>query len=231
MWLDASDSSTITASGSNVTQWRDKSGNGAHIATPGTSPTTGNVGPNGLNVTDWNTSVLNTASAAVNMSNGAMTFFAVLKWDTINVDAAGICYAINTVPSLDINTFVFERRTTNRIQVVTGTGSGSFNGANFKEQYFSSSDTSSYHKIVVRRDRTNGLRISFDGSSQTLTTNGGTCPDANFLTTSTTAWKVSVGVRAGNASFDGKLAEMGIYNTAISDSDVTALETYLARWF
>jgi len=31
LWLDASDSSTITESGGSVSQWDDKSGNGNHI--------------------------------------------------------------------------------------------------------------------------------------------------------------------------------------------------------
>ena len=38
LWLDAADSSTLTLSGSNVTQWRDKSGNGNN-ATSGVNPT------------------------------------------------------------------------------------------------------------------------------------------------------------------------------------------------
>jgi hypothetical protein len=40
VWLDAADSATFTLSGSNVTQWRDKSGNANHFSTlAGTSPT------------------------------------------------------------------------------------------------------------------------------------------------------------------------------------------------
>jgi hypothetical protein len=40
IWLDAADSATFTLSGSNVTQWRDKSGNANHFSTlAGTSPT------------------------------------------------------------------------------------------------------------------------------------------------------------------------------------------------
>jgi hypothetical protein len=34
LWLDAADLSTITASGSRVSQWRDKSGNGRHWSQP-----------------------------------------------------------------------------------------------------------------------------------------------------------------------------------------------------
>lgn len=229
-WLDASDTATITATGVNITQWNDKSGNAANVTNSGTSPTTSNVGPNSLNVTDWTSATMVTGTGAVVMTPHEMTFWAVLKWDSISTDAAGIMDCVNTIPSLDINTFVFERRTGNKVQAVTGTGSGTFAGGNFKEQYFTDSDTTNYHKIVIRRDRTNGLRMSFDGSSKTLTTGGGTCADSDFLITSTTAWKLTMGNRAG-VTFDGKIAEIGMYNVAISDADVTTLESYLSRWF
>lgn len=32
LWLDADDAATITLNGSNVSQWRDKSGNGWHMS-------------------------------------------------------------------------------------------------------------------------------------------------------------------------------------------------------
>ncbi len=229
-WLDASDTATITATGANITQWNDKSGNSANVTNSGTSPTTGNSGPHSMNVTDWTGATMVTGTGAISMTPHEMTYFAVLKWDTITTDAAGIMDCVNTVPSLDINTFVFERRTGGHVQAVTGTGSGSFAGGNFKEQYFIDTDTTNYHKIVIRRDRTNGLRISFDGSSKSLTTNSGTCADSDFLITSTTAWKIQMGNRSG-VTFDGKLAETGMYNVAISDANVTLLESYLSRWF
>ena len=42
-WWDAADDSTVTLSGSNVTQWRDKSGNDLHMAPNGTGPTRSNT--------------------------------------------------------------------------------------------------------------------------------------------------------------------------------------------
>jgi len=45
LWLDADDASTLTMSGSNVTQWDDKSGNARHFSqgTASLQPTTGTV--------------------------------------------------------------------------------------------------------------------------------------------------------------------------------------------
>jgi len=52
LWLDASDTSTITESGGAVSQWDDKSGNGNDVtqATASAQPTTGSTTINGLNV-------------------------------------------------------------------------------------------------------------------------------------------------------------------------------------
>lgn len=52
IWLDASDTSTITESGGDVSQWNDKSGNNRHFTQAvGTSqPKTGTTTQNGLNV-------------------------------------------------------------------------------------------------------------------------------------------------------------------------------------
>ena len=52
LWLDASDTTTITDSGGAVSEWRDKSGNGYAFtqATGGAQPTTGTTTQNGLNV-------------------------------------------------------------------------------------------------------------------------------------------------------------------------------------
>ena len=57
LWLDAADTTTITASGSplRVSQWNDKSGNGRNVTqgTGGSQPATGTQTLNGLNVIDF----------------------------------------------------------------------------------------------------------------------------------------------------------------------------------
>lgn len=55
LWLDASDTSTITESGGAVSQWDDKSGNDYHAtqSTGANQPTTGTRTQNGLNALDF----------------------------------------------------------------------------------------------------------------------------------------------------------------------------------
>ena len=55
LWLDASDTSSISSDTSNlVSQWNDKSGNNYHATAPsGAEPTTGSANINGKNVLSW----------------------------------------------------------------------------------------------------------------------------------------------------------------------------------
>ena len=54
LWLDATDSTTITHTSNLVTQWNDKSGNGYNAtAASGEEPTTGSSTINGKNVLTW----------------------------------------------------------------------------------------------------------------------------------------------------------------------------------
>jgi hypothetical protein len=64
LWLDASDTSTITASGGAVSQWNDKSGLGRNVsqATGSLQPTTGANTQNGLNVLTLSGDLLRTAT-------------------------------------------------------------------------------------------------------------------------------------------------------------------------
>lgn len=67
VWLDAADSSSITASGGLVTGWADKSGNANHMTAAGSArPTTGATTQNSLNVLDFNgTSTVLESAASV----------------------------------------------------------------------------------------------------------------------------------------------------------------------
>ena len=54
LWYDAADADTITSSGSDLTAWNDKSGNGDDLSTStGSEPQTGTRTLNGLNVVDF----------------------------------------------------------------------------------------------------------------------------------------------------------------------------------
>ena len=64
LWLDASDTATITAVGGAVSQWDDKSGNGRHVTqgVAAAQPITGSATLNGRNVIEFQSDYLTAAS-------------------------------------------------------------------------------------------------------------------------------------------------------------------------
>jgi hypothetical protein len=82
LWLDASDASTISATGGLVDQWRDKSGNGRNFTgTTTTRPTTGASTQNGLNVLDFDGDYLTSASSAA-------------TWNFLHDSTGWSCFAV-----------------------------------------------------------------------------------------------------------------------------------------
>jgi hypothetical protein len=80
LWLDASDATTLTVSGSSVSAWADKSGNGYNVSqgTSAAQPTTGLETQNGLNVLSFDgTKGMRTANGDLNVPT--LTAFVVCK--------------------------------------------------------------------------------------------------------------------------------------------------------
>jgi hypothetical protein len=85
LWLDASDTSTITESGGAVSQWDDKSGNGYNLTqgTAAAQPKSGTATLNGLNVIEYdgaNTQWMRNASMP--WAGVSLTLFAVYEIPT-----------------------------------------------------------------------------------------------------------------------------------------------------
>jgi len=78
-WWDAADDSTVTLSGSNVTQWRDKSGNSNHMSVPSSysGPTRGNT-LNSKKVLTFTQS--NGLESTLNLSSSNYTVFGVSRY-------------------------------------------------------------------------------------------------------------------------------------------------------
>ena len=113
IWLDGSDSTSITlSSGTNISQWSDKSGfsNHAQVRT-GTATLTANAKNNLSGVTFGGSAILSNASTILSMSTHS--FFLVAK-ETTHVDYAGFVSFLPSIPnslnaapqSNDFNTFV-----------------------------------------------------------------------------------------------------------------------------
>ena len=202
LWLDAADASTLTLSGSSVTAWNDKSGNGRH-ATGGVSPTRAT---NGV-VFNGTSQYLATTYSAVPT---AETFFGVATW-TGTVDRN---YCI-------IGTSAWDGRNFN-VQQYSGTvrivkwdrwgvaGYAPTTGVQPNVQFLAS-----------------GI---FTGSSGQTAFNGGSLSASqNFSFAGSGTTNIGAGVLADY--FSGTINEVIVYSTVLTDADRQQVEGYLAwKW-
>jgi hypothetical protein len=107
LWLDASDTTTITESGGSVSQWNDKSGNGRDFvqATAGSQPSTGTITLNNKNVISFfsgRTLVSNAAASTWNfMHNGESNIIAMV-WRTTSSNPNALMVMASTA-NIDAN--------------------------------------------------------------------------------------------------------------------------------
>jgi hypothetical protein len=91
VWYDASDSSTVTTSANNITEWRDKSGNNNHL-TPATLiyPTYNTRTQKGLNVVNFPTQGAYIKKSSATIQNNSQTWFMVCQIDNTYGNGASI---------------------------------------------------------------------------------------------------------------------------------------------
>ena len=112
LWLDAADTTTLTLSGSNVTQWNDKSGNAKHFTSSG-NPTSGNTTLGGYNI-------LNLTGGG-SFSNASYTLPAVYSMFIVAYTSAS---GLRTLLSASTDVYILVRMG----GILWGTGTGGWNG-------------------------------------------------------------------------------------------------------
>lgn len=210
LWLDASDTGTITESGGSVSQWDDKSGNSNH-ATQGTGssqPTTGTRTINSLNVLDWSTDYMSLTSA-ISRTSG-YTILVVGNGDDFSADVraftgsstgAGFVFRVDDGP---INLEIVRRN-----QAVLLTGSSTISTAT---DYIFSGRTSAA-----------GNNAQLNGSSE----------GSNATNPSYTADLDTIGAQDNGPvdAWDGMIGEIIIYTSILSDSQMNQVGNYLSdKW-
>lgn len=240
LWLDADDSATITASGGVVSQWRSKDANTRTFsqATAGLRPTTGATSQNGRNTIAFASDALvGDAAASVwkFLHDGTPhTLFAVFKPG--NVANPNDDYAV----------------------LVTGTGSGS-SGISLLWQDNSAFGTNERVNHIVNNTSTprvvinqsadafmpanvhSLLTITADPNNGTATArssmkvNSG-APVANNTQTGTPSsanpsFSLLLGTNGTGAYWTGELAEILVYEAALTSGQIGDVQAYLAaKW-
>lgn len=209
LWLDASDTATITASSGSVSQWDDKSGNGRHVsqATAANQPTTGVDTLNGLNVLSFAFDSLVSASFQVaqpfttifvfRTSSAAQQAFSILM-DGARLGSGGraIVFAnasnIGNVSSMDAGTRVDTGALTTSTSYAWAT---TFNGA--------SSSTRRGGVASTINPGTSGIASGVQISSAVVST----------------------------VSFTGTIAEVIVVGSTLTAQQMTDLATYISeKW-
>lgn len=213
-WWDASDASTVTTSGSEVTSVTDKSGNGytlAPLTGSKSGPTIGTTTQNGLNVFEYsntipNNQVLENNSFSWNQSNTEIAFAIVFRCnDEGTLDQDFLLSGTETQ-----NPRIGVRRTTdNKLQTIS-TGA---------------SIATSINSIV--EGQTFLSVFKFNGTSSTIRLDGTQRASGNIGTSSFSSLNIGTNFQE-DQSIEGFIGEI----IAFSDSSKTELiEGYLAhKW-
>lgn len=237
LWLDASDTATISVSGSAVTQWTDKSTN-AYTFTQGTAgdrPSSGTRSKNSKNVIDFDgTDYLNSTAATSAwkfLSDGTQhTMFIVANSDTPSLYSATFGNA-NGTGTIGFHGPMF-RDAPQTIQTwITPAG-----GVSVVNNNGGTWSTSTYYYITVRqkpsdataanRSKTQlNLATAFSNNTQTAT------PSASNPTNSIILGGVLNNSSVPSNQLDGAIGEIIIYNSYLSDTDTSTVQSYLAtKW-
>ena len=218
VWLDAADATTLTLSGSNVTQWRDKSGlgnNGTVIGTPVTS--TGAF--QGRSSVYLNGSAM--IQGPVSITGTQLTAFAVVQFASFGVDDVRVL-SLGTTSNVDWDS-----------------------GLRCVPIFFSSAGTFAGRLAQYRYPQVNGYGVTAASNTPYLITSGFTGTTSLFYTNgavgstnsnitgtfAVSAYGVGAIVNNSGGNLPGYIAEVIIYNTSLTDTQRQQLEGYLAwKW-
>lgn len=215
LWLDAADTSTLTTSGANVTQWRDKSGNANHASNTANYPTLSNSAQNGRSVLSFNgASSQNLTLSTTSLPTGTTqcSFYFVCR-ATATSTRMIFSYGVNPAATNQTPQFYYTNGTLN----VDTYGAGGLSDAiNVQDSYTILSCTFTNSNVAW----TNGTQ--FTGGSTAITLNTGT----GYAS-------IGLGLVGSTPSFPftGQIAEIIIYNRPATTSQRQQLEGYLAwKW-
>jgi hypothetical protein len=242
LWLDASDSSTITLNGSNVSEWRDKSGAGAPAAAQSTAasqPAYNASGVNGRGSVDFDSTeslVFGSSTASFNYLHNATgaTIFCVWKPDAAsNPDA--IRYLLNNTNNSSANTGIslfFDDRSSvsrnNRIFISINRGASGAATSTVTTNNDFVVAANAYFVFSVVADNANATA----GSRLFLYQNGTSSGVTNTLTNAAATGNASLNMTIGNFGGGGSpasIAEMLFYQGVLSAAQRQTVERYLGK--
>lgn len=226
MWYDGADTSSLTLSGSTITVWNDKSGNGNHLTVAvGPTRTATSSNPAGWDVSfDGSTQYIRSNALAVTNGTNTMTVFIVVK-NTTSGTLGRIIAGITSGPeTTETGAFRFANGGTNSIAITKGSLTGTQDGTT----YTISSNV--FHIITITWNGATNSPVFVDGSlNNTYSANSNT----TFSFT-----RFGFGASLGTSPsftpatfWTGSLNEVIIYRSALSTTQRRQMEGHLAwKW-
>ena len=232
LWLDASDSSTVTLSGSEVTQWNDKSGNGLNCsqATSANRPIIASAAQNSLNTIRFVASDYLSASSNITLTT-AFSVFIVAK-NRIRKDYNGMFrIGAAALPASDVSNLeiYWQAGSSNSGNIVTVINRGTELEAVVVTNALPAVNT--YYIHSSQGSVTEFGAIYQNGTLQVATLTG----SGSFVPSAANPYHVGIGYpAAGNAAtaaLDGDICEIVVLNTVASTTTRQKIEGYLAwKW-
>jgi hypothetical protein len=233
-WYDASDTATISVSGTAVTQWNDKSGNAYNLtqATAARRPSSGVNTLNSKNVVTFDgNDVLQAATASnwtfLNNSGGA-TIFLAAYYDTSAVQTMIYDTSTSTTGAVGVTTF---RGSNDKFGAFVVYGSGG-NYVSIDSNLQTLTDSTAFY-WSMKSDNSNAtaanrIKVRLNGGAEQ-----GANASTNTPSASAPAQPLFLGSydTAGSQGFQGRIAELIMYSGILSATDISAVNAYLAaKW-
>lgn len=242
LWLDGADTSSITLNGSNVAEWRDKSGNNTHATqfTAASQPAFISSGLNSRGVVEFDANEALTwvsSTATFNYLHNATggTIAMVLQPDSTS-DPNAIRYILTnsqtSTAQTGIGVFFDDRASVSRNNGLVIAVNRGVSG-----QGTSSAIT---NNALPAANSYAILAIAFDNANATAASrivarvNGAAITTGNTLTNAAATGNASTNMFLGNFGGSGALrgvAEMAFYEGVLSTTSISRIETYMAaKW-
>lgn len=239
LWLDATDTSTVVTSGSNVTAWNDKSGNGRNMVAnvsfqrPTYSPNSLNGNNSILFFRNASNSFTILENTSFNFTTSSWTYFTVLRRNAANTTFQRFVSMASVINGLDNN---------NSFSV--NLNSSSPNNFFNMERNGSLAGTFNTSNVCLLENIVNGSLTNidiFNANTNYLFTNGSLLTSGGGLNVGATltiahtrygcATFTSATNDAGFESLQGNIGEVLLFNRTLRQSELQEVEGYLAwKW-
>jgi hypothetical protein len=225
LWLDATDVSTLTLSGSTVTQWRDKSANAYALDQYGVGPNSNTRTINSKNALDFTGTdgfLRKNGNAPINnATNGSWTAFAVVVADVLSGPRSILDTDVSNTGHLRVAQNI---RFNDAVVEAIGFTEGAVPYTDYGPGSCATGTT-----YLLRSINTGTTVEAFRNGVGS----GGVTSGANQIYLSSTAVLAIGGNPASSLSsrFDGAIGEIIAYSRVLDASEISAVESYLmAKW-